>query len=66
MMPAKTYEELIANVQKIDPSAAEYLQTEAQKLPDFSPSSDLLGVFYWDNSPQGHDYWSAICRQLTA
>ena len=61
-------EELIEKVRKIDPKAAEYLEKEAPKLPRYvtpgGETSGLSGIIYWETTPQGHNYWESIARQL--
>lgn len=56
--------QLIAEVQEINSEAAEYLSTGARNMPSFSPCNGLSAVFLWKNTPQGHDYWAAIDKQL--
>jgi hypothetical protein len=54
------YLTLISKVSQIDMKAAEYLRYEAGKLPSFNLVGDLLSCFFWDNTPQGHEYWEDI------
>lgn len=61
---AIVYNQLIDEVQAINIEAAKYLCTDAQEMPNFSCTADLDGVFYWEDSSQGHSYWSAIFRKL--
>lgn len=58
------YNQLIDEVQKLDPEAAKYLRTDAQKMQSFSCAEALSSVFFWRDSPQGHEYWSVIYHTL--
>ena len=58
------YQELIEKVKKISPFAADYLKEKAINLPEFEYDSELSGCFYWDDTPQGHDYWKIIDKIL--
>lgn len=66
MNTPQTHEELIQQVEAIDPEAAEYLRTEARELESFTECAVLNGVFIWDDSPQGHDYWNDLYTQVYA
>lgn len=54
------YNELVIRVRGIDPEAAEYLLYEAPKLYKFRPEDSLFNCFYWDNTPQGDNYWKKL------
>lgn len=65
-MKAKTYNALCKAVGKIDKEAEKYLREDAKKLESFdSDNNDTLsGIFVWAETPQDHDYWSNINKQL--
>ena len=55
---------LLKEVDKIDLSAGRYMRTKARKLGCFGEYKDLDGCFIFDDTPQGHDYWCGINREL--
>ena len=66
-------DELIAAVEEIDPTAAEYLRGDAKLVKSYcevgyvtTVGNKLLTVMNWDETPQGHHYWSNIYHQLLA
>jgi hypothetical protein len=58
------YNDLVGEVQKIDPNAAVYMLTEAKKLDDFDYTDRLVTAFTWADTPQGWEYWDDIDTQL--
>lgn len=56
----ENFRNLVCAVEKIDPVAAEYLRVDARKLGNFSIGGKLNGIFTWEESPQGHEYWEKI------
>lgn len=60
----KAYRALIRRVRRIDPDAADYMQTDARKLESFTPGSELICIFLWTHTPQGFHYWWRIEDQL--
>lgn len=63
------YVELVGKVRKIDPNAADYL--ESKKLRKiggcgFDYSGDILYVMDWQSTPQGHSFWKKIADKLDA
>ena len=60
------YLSLVDKVTKIDPEAGRYLRNEVRDLgDDFSPrGGQLIGTMYWDETPQGHDFWSDIALKI--
>lgn len=59
------YRDLIDRVRAIRPSAAEWLESEeARGMPDFVPDGDIWCIFTWEDSPQGHEFWSNIADAL--
>lgn len=64
--PLEYYNKLIDAVREIDKEAADYLEFEAPKLRDWSPSRNLSGVMYWKETPQGGRYWANIYDDLYA
>lgn len=65
---AENYEALIEEVRVIDEDAANYMEGDAKKLPDFIAgdgcSNQLVTVFPWRDTPQGQDFWRNIDTQL--
>lgn len=64
------YARLIQEVAKVDRKAALWM---ANKLPgynkkhpvcSFLPDGNLARCFVWEETPQGHDYWADICREI--
>lgn len=61
----RKYLELIEEVRKIDPRAADFLNSkDARKIGRFRESSYLSSCFHWRYSPQGYGYWREICDRL--
>lgn len=65
------FEELISEVEKIDPEAAKYVKsldwlTTEDANEDYADDTDLLlsDLFLFNMQPQGHDYWETIADQL--
>ena len=58
------YQKLIAKVAKINPTAAEYMQTHMRNLEGFYTSDSLSEVICWSETPQGHAYWASICNLI--
>lgn len=60
-----TLKELIEKVREIDPKAADYIEAQ-DLLPSVGPSNDLelSQLFTWHHTPQGHDYWRGIHKQI--
>ena len=59
--------ELIEKVRKIDPKAAEYLESEDkdEKAINWTPTAaELDGLMVWSQTPQEHNYWNNIFIQL--
>ena len=63
-MTKKDVESLIEAVRAIDEGAADYLENEAPMLRSYDPASTLSGLIYWSETPQGHEYWASIAKQL--
>lgn len=56
------YMELVKEVAEIDQEAAEYLRSpEVKRLPAFEFTGRLTVCFFWEDTPQGHNYWGRIC-----
>ena len=61
---------LIEKLLEHDPDAAEYIQTDAQKLPSYDPTPDeehgirLHGLFNWRESEQGRSYWVCLAAAV--
>lgn len=59
------YVELVGKVRKIDPAAADYLESkELRKNKSFVYSGDIFSSFSWLITPQGHAYWHNIAQRL--
>jgi hypothetical protein len=57
--------ELIQKVRAIDEAAAQWLRTQAPKLPSFDSTAESLNtVMRWRETPQGWAFWANIWRQL--
>ena len=59
-----SYQDLIDRVSTIDPKAGDYLRGPARELDSFTEDSVLDGCFVWEDSRQGHDYWSKIYKAM--
>jgi len=58
---------LLRAIKKIDMKASDYINKTV--LPRYyengnEPPVDLLGMFYWGDSPQGNEYWMDIYMQI--
>jgi hypothetical protein len=60
----REYRSLVARVRKIDKEAADYMLYSASALPCFVDDRSLVNSFAWDDTPQGHSYWSEIFTKL--
>ena len=58
------YTQLVLRIYAIDANAGAYLTGDVFKLKAFNPTGDIRGCFVWHTSPQGHEYWHNIERQL--
>jgi len=60
------FKDLVERVRRIDPAAAEYLDGYDIKNCEcnFHEDHSLDCVMMWDETPQGHGYWSDISRKL--
>ena len=54
------YNDLCKAVNKIDKEAFKYMVIEAIKQETFVPNNILSACFFWDDTPQGRDYWDNI------
>ncbi len=63
---AANYLKLILKVSKISYLASQYLMKEAPSLPSFSYTDSLSNAFTWEDTSQGHKYWSSIYKCLVA
>jgi len=58
------YLKLVEEVRKIDVQAAEYMLNEVPKLSFFNVNaSGISGIFDWERTPQGTQFWAKIGRQ---
>ena len=55
---------LLERIERIDPEAARYIREDAPRLDSYRESSDLLGLFLWNLTPQGGVYWADIYNTL--
>jgi hypothetical protein len=56
---------LIRKIKKIDPKASKYIEeTVLPRYETNQPPIDLAGLFYWNHSPQGNQYWMDIYLKL--
>lgn len=58
---------LLRKIKKIDPEAYKYIKETV--LPRYhdngnKPPDDLPGLFFWQDSPQGNNYWVKIYKKL--
>ena len=60
----RNYINLAYRVSYVNCSAAKYMLMEAPKLRDFSYDADLMCCFTWDETPQGHAFWSNIHKSI--
>jgi len=61
-----TITKLIKQVSKINKEASEYIKDEAPKLDSYTEfSANLMGMFFWDETPQKYKYWNDIHKELT-
>lgn len=58
------YQELIAQVAEINKDAADYMQGPMRKIKEFTACGDLWSVVYWEDTPQGTDFWYDIVCKL--
>lgn len=61
------YVELVGKVRKIDPAAADYLESkELRKIGrlGFDYDGSIYCVMEWGLTPQGHKYWESIAKRL--
>ena len=61
------YVELVVKVRKIDPDAADYLESKELRKTGgcgFQYRGNLSSVMVWFATPQGHDYWENIAEKL--
>ena len=69
---ANNFRRLVAEVRRIDRQAADYLVAESKrvgshihdKVSGNGMCKTLGGLMSWSKTPQGHDYWSDIARQI--
>jgi len=66
MIDEQEYLELIERVRAIDQEAAEYLEGPCRELEDFCLGGELWEIITWNDTPQGHYYWSDLCDKLEA
>jgi hypothetical protein len=59
-----SYQELVEIVRKVDPAAADYLDTDARKRHDFYPCGCLNLVMRWQDTPQGFAYWDEVSEKI--
>ena len=60
----RNYINLAYRVSFIDVDAAKYMLMEAPKLLNFGYDADLIRCFTWNDTPQGHAFWSNINEAL--
>lgn len=64
MSDKEDYLKLIAEVEKINPEAAEYMRTDARNINGFKENGDLDSCFVFDVTRQGFDYWEDVCIKI--
>ena len=63
----KLFLELCKKISKVDREAGDWLLNGGfgwLSKRRFAFTSNLSGLFTWGDSPQGHDYWSAINSKI--
>jgi hypothetical protein len=58
------FNQLVEDVEKIDPKAAEYLRLWSNDVDSDKLSGEFRRLFCWSLSPQKYDYWRDIDRRL--
>lgn len=54
---------LLLDVKKLNKEAWEWLVNEYKPTtPD--EEGDLINLFDWEDSPQGHNFWCNICKNI--
>lgn len=57
--------QLIEEVRKVDPRAADFLESkDARKIRFFKEKENINDCFLWVNAPQGHEYWRKIAEAI--
>lgn len=60
----KEYKRLVNRVRAIDPAASCWMMNHAPTIYGFEQDAALYFCFTWEWTPQGHEYWSKISRNL--
>jgi hypothetical protein len=62
----KTINDIITNSDKVNRlvHGLDWNYWEAAKYYQFQLSKGIRGLFIWDQSPQGHDYWELVNELL--
>lgn len=62
---ASKRKKMLIILREIDAKAADYVEKKAKELKHYNSQGDNLGeLFIWEETPQGHDYWSKLAMKV--
>ena len=60
------FNQLVEDVEKVDPKAANYIRWRFKDLVPYELSGKLAALFNWEDTMQGYRYWSKIAQKVSA